>query len=108
MVNRAVVSMHVDSSNTLIIRVQDKGGGFDTSSTTERAKGTHFGLANIRERITMMGGWCREESAIGLGTTITLGFPLLSEIEADALRAARAPQQEGRESCEKIQQEGER
>jgi signal transduction histidine kinase len=94
MVNRAMVSMQVDSSNTLIILVQDKGGGFDTSSTTERAKGTHFGLANIRARITMLGGWCREESAIGFGTTITLGLPLSPEIEADSLRAARAPQQD--------------
>ena len=94
MVNRAMVSMHVDANNTLILRVQDKGGGFDTSSTTGTGKGTHFGLASIRERMTMMGGWCREESAIGFGTTITLGLPLSPEIEADSLRAARAPQQD--------------
>src|SRR6185436_18769704 len=63
MVNRAMVSMHVDANNTLILQVQDKGGGFDTSATTGTGKGTHFGLASIRERMTMMGGWCREESA---------------------------------------------
>jgi signal transduction histidine kinase len=93
-VDRAMVSMHVDSSQILIIRVQDKGGGFDTSSITGTKKGTHFGLANVRERITMMGGWCRVESAIGFGTTITLGFPLSPEMEADSLRAACAPQQD--------------
>jgi len=94
MVNRAKVSMHVDSSNTLIIQVQDKGGGYDTSSPTGTGKGTHFGLANIRERLTMMGGWCREESAIGFGTTIMLGFPLDRPSGAAVLRAASAPQQD--------------
>jgi signal transduction histidine kinase len=94
MVNRAMVSMHVDANNTLILQVQDKGGGFDTSATTGTGKGTHFGLASIRERMTMMGGWCREESAIGFGTTITLGLPLSPEVEADSLRAARAPEQD--------------
>lgn len=94
MVSRARVSMQVDSSNTLLILVQDKGRGYDTSSTTGTGKGTHFGLASIRERITIIGGWCREESAIGFGTTITLGFPLSPEVGADSLRVASTHQQD--------------
>lgn len=75
-VNRARVSIGVDSSHTLVMEVQDEGRGYETSSDTHRGRGVHFGLGHIRERMTVMGGWCRQESAIGRGTTITLGLPL--------------------------------
>jgi signal transduction histidine kinase len=94
MVDRAKVSIGVDSSNTLVIGVQDKGRGFDTSSATRKDTSVHFGLANFRERITVMGGWCQEESAIGHGTTITLGLPLQLQSGSDALRAASAYQRD--------------
>jgi hypothetical protein len=59
------------------------------------------GQANrSEERFKEAGSGCRgpallsDESAIGFGTTITLGLPLSPEVEAGSLRAARAPQQD--------------
>jgi signal transduction histidine kinase len=93
MVDQARLSMSIDSNNTLVIRVQDGGRGFDTSSPPRTDAVVHFGLANMRERMTMMGGWYQEESAIGRGTTITLGLPLHLESRADSLRAPSTHQQ---------------
>src|SRR5262249_53314507 len=76
MVDRARVSMSVDSRNTLVIGVQDEGRGFETASATHNGTSVHFGLRYIREQMTMMGGWCHVDSIIGRGTTITLGLPL--------------------------------
>lgn len=92
-VDRARVSMSVDSSDTLVIRVQDGGRGFDPSSTTRTGAVMHFGLTSVRERMTMMEGWYQEESAIGRGTTITLGLPLDQKSGTNSLRAASAHQQ---------------
>jgi signal transduction histidine kinase len=93
MVDQARLSMSIDSNNTLVIRVQDGGRGFDTSSPPRTDAVVHFGLANMRERMTMMGGWYQGESAIGRGTTITLGLPLHLESRADSLRAPSTHQQ---------------
>jgi signal transduction histidine kinase len=89
MVDRARVSMSVDSSNTLVIGVQDEGGGFDTSAATHKDTSVHFGLRFIRERLTIMGGRCQVDSLIGRGTTVTLSLPLDRPSSSDALRAAR-------------------
>lgn len=75
-VDRATVSIHVDSSNTLVMKVQDGGRGFDTASAIGNGASAHFGLRHIRERITMMGGGYQADSTIGHGTTITLSLPL--------------------------------
>ena len=92
-VDRARVSIGVESNQTLVIRVEDKGRGFDTSLVpTTTGRGVHFGLGHIRDRMTMMGGWYQEESVIGGGTTITLGLPL--QREAESLRAASAYQRD--------------
>src|SRR5262245_9446033 len=93
MVDRARVSMSVDSSKTLVIKVQDEGQGFETASTPRRDTNGHFGLRHMRERMTMLGGRCQVDSIIGRGTTITLSLPLDWQSGADVLRAARAPQQ---------------
>ena len=93
MIDQAKVSMSVDSSKILVIEVQDDGHGFDTSATTRTGADGHFGLAHIRERMTMLGGWCQVDSIIGRGTAITLGLPLDRQSSVDTLRAARAPQQ---------------
>ena len=76
MVDQARVSMSVDASKTLVIEVQDQGQGFDPCAATRKGADGHFGLAHIRERMTMLGGWCQVDSVIGQGTTITLGLPL--------------------------------
>jgi signal transduction histidine kinase len=89
-VDRASVSICVDPSHTLVIRVQDEGRGFDTSSATPTDGGVHFGLGHISERMIVMGGLYRAESTIGHGTTITLSLPL--RMATESLRAASAHQ----------------
>lgn len=55
------------------IQIQDDGSGFDPSKPME---GTHVGLRNIRERLTMISGGDLEiQSAPGKGTTVTLFIP---------------------------------
>jgi signal transduction histidine kinase len=94
-VDRATVTLTVDSDNTLLVRVQDAGRGFDVSSVKPNGAGDHFGLASIQEQMAAMGGWLHEESAIGRGTTTTLGLPLMplwvvrSESAASSLRQDR-------------------
>ena len=94
-VDRATVTLTVDSDNTILVRVQDAGRGFDVSSVKPNGADDHFGLASIREQMAAMGGWLHEESAIGRGTTTTLGLPLLplgvvrSERAASSLRQDR-------------------
>jgi signal transduction histidine kinase len=94
MVNRARVSMSVDSSNTLVIVVQDEGRGFDTSAATHIDTNGHVGLRHIRERTMMMGGKCQVDSIIGRSTTVTLSLPLDQPSSTAVLRAASAPQQD--------------
>ncbi len=64
------------NAERLRIKVADNGCGFDvgildsTSSNTNR-----FGLFNIRERLSYLGGEARIESKIGSGTTVILNLP---------------------------------
>src|SRR5206468_5624395 len=90
MVDRARVSMNVDSSNSLVIGVQDRGQGFETASATHNGTKVHFGLRHMRERMTMMGGRCQIDSIIGRGTTVTLSLPLDRPSGGAVLRAASA------------------
>jgi signal transduction histidine kinase len=93
-VDRANVSIHVDSSHTLVIRVQDGGRGFDTALATHNGTSAHFGLKHIRERMTVMGGGYHLDSTIGRGTTISLSLPLDLQSGSGYLRAASAHQQD--------------
>jgi PAS domain S-box-containing protein len=57
--------------------VQDDGNGFDPKRPAppgERTGG--FGLFNIRERLTRLGGAMNIDSEIGVGTTVTVTAPL--------------------------------
>jgi len=54
------------------LSVCDDGRGFDLASP---AVPGHLGLATMRERATMAGGWCRFESAPGAGATVTAWVP---------------------------------
>lgn len=88
-VNRAMVSFLVDSDQRLRVTVRDEGRGYDVPSAPPDGNGSHFGLSSIRERMAAMGGWLEEESAVGRGTTMTLG--LLLEPLPDAVQAASSP-----------------
>jgi len=59
-----VVSVH---AGRVRLVVEDDGRGFDPSAPTSR-----FGLAGIRERVEMLGGTLRIESAPGTGTAVVV------------------------------------
>jgi signal transduction histidine kinase len=47
--------------------VEDDGRGFDTTAETDR-----LGIAGIAERVELVGGRLRVESAIGAGTQVVV------------------------------------
>ena len=61
------------SGKRLLVRVEDDGDGFDTAE----AHGT--GLANLRDRVTAVGGAFRVETSRGSGTTVLAEFPIAGE-----------------------------
>ena len=86
-VERAFLSLDVQSE-CLCITVQDFGQGFDPMTGRSSRPGQHFGLQNVRERITTIGGTFALESAVGKGTSIALTVPFETVSEAVVLRAA--------------------
>jgi signal transduction histidine kinase len=93
--DQATISLMVDANQTLLVVVDDRGRGYDRSEVKLSNVGSNFGLASVRERMSALGGWCREESAVGLGTTITLGLPLQCDAQVGSLRAASSRPQDG-------------
>jgi PAS domain S-box-containing protein len=69
------VSVHL-GSDTERVRgsVADNGAGFDVERASHDRM--HLGLASMRERAALFGGWCRIESSPGAGTTVRFDLPL--------------------------------
>lgn len=65
------------TGDSMRVIVSDNGIGFDVTLITHGKRG--FGLFTIRERMKRLGGHCDIESKPGLGTKITLDFPLKQE-----------------------------
>lgn len=77
------VTISVMSSNdTLEVSVADDGIGFDPAWPRRG-----FGLRGIEERVKELRGFMRIKSAVGKGTTLTIGLPLQT-VEAPLARAA--------------------
>jgi signal transduction histidine kinase len=82
------------AGNDIQIRVEDDGSGFDPAAavSTTRGEGTGgFGLFNVRERITRLGGRVRIDSQPAEGTRVTLVVPLASVPLAAHSAAAAGP-----------------
>jgi len=60
----------VENGETLQVRIEDDGRGFDPNAPTEG-----FGLLGMRERATLAGGELELRSAPGTGTTIVATIP---------------------------------
>jgi len=61
---------------SVVATVEDDGSGFDASEALGAAREQHtLGLASIKERIEMLGGSLRIESAIGRGTRVRVQVP---------------------------------
>jgi PAS domain S-box-containing protein len=59
----------------VLVRVQDDGRGFPVEEATRPRPG-HLGLAAMRERAEMAGGWLQVESAPGAGAAVEYWIPL--------------------------------
>jgi signal transduction histidine kinase len=63
--------------NTIHIDISDDGIGFDAARKTEPSfAGGGYGLFNIRERLTYLGGHLEISSAGGAGTRVIITAPL--------------------------------
>jgi PAS domain S-box-containing protein len=79
------------AGNDIEIRVEDDGSGFDPAAAGGGGTGG-FGLFNVRERITRLGGAVRIDSQPGEGTRVTLAVPLAAvPLAADPVAAGAAP-----------------
>ena len=81
----AKISLSIDDRDGLQIVVQDSGPGFDIAAHVVKTTGRHFGISSIRERMEAMGGWLEMESTLNRGTTVTLGLPLTTESQTEAM-----------------------
>lgn len=57
----------------VVLEVKDSGIGFERAG---KDKGASLGLASMRERMRLLGGELRVESAAGRGTTVMASVPL--------------------------------
>lgn len=61
----------INDGETVTVEVVDDGSGFDTAMESEG-----MGLANMRERVSVLGGTCEIRSEVGHGTTAVGSVPL--------------------------------
>ncbi len=54
------------------VSIRDDGRGFDALDPEQPG---HFGLAAMRERAELAGGWWRIQSEPGIGTTVQFWLP---------------------------------
>ena len=67
---RAMVEIS-ENQTTIELTVRDDGAGFDPARST-----AGFGLLGMRERVGLLGGTVRVQSAVGDGTRVTARFPV--------------------------------
>ncbi len=77
------ISVVIDRADAILqLTIEDNGGGFDVASQTELAgirwRG-RLGLAGMRERLSLIGGYLEIDSSIGIGTTIFVRIPIERE-----------------------------
>jgi signal transduction histidine kinase len=89
-VDRAIVALTVDADRRLVLTVEDRGRGYNPESVKASSGDGHFGLPSIRQRLDSIGGWFTEDSAIGKGTTSTLGLYLSEPALQSSSHAARS------------------
>lgn len=64
-----------EAAEGVVLTVSDDGGGFDPAEAATRGGGQHLGLLGMRERLEMIGGVLRIDSAPGRGTVIHAWIP---------------------------------
>jgi PAS domain S-box-containing protein len=80
----ATVNVLLEERNGgFLVQVVDDGIGFAQEEGTRSAP-SQLGLAALRERAEIAGGWCRIESAPGVGTTVEIWVPGPPQEEQEA------------------------
>jgi PAS domain S-box-containing protein len=64
-----------EAEGGLLVRIADDGTGFRSDRAEEHPRPGHLGLASMRERAAMAGGWCQIDSRPGRGTTVEFWLP---------------------------------
>jgi two-component system, NarL family, sensor histidine kinase DegS len=62
--------------NLAHVVVEDNGSGFNVAEVLNAAQPKGIGLGTLRERLAMLGGDFRVESAVGRGTKVTVQMPI--------------------------------
>ncbi len=79
----------------LLTQVVDEGKGFEPIALERRKAGdTSFGLFSIRERLSLIGGLMKIESAPGKGTRVELSVPCISRTRPAESAARLGPHTE--------------
>jgi signal transduction histidine kinase/CheY-like chemotaxis protein len=92
-VSTVQVSLRTRGSEVLEIAVRDQGRGFDPGLLKPAGEvGGGFGLFNIRERLTLLGGKMEIDSAPGNGTEIILTLPFDGHPAREAATLASVPE----------------
>jgi signal transduction histidine kinase len=74
-----------DVDDGVQVRVCDDGLGFDTTDHGRLdPRPGHLGIAGMRERASMAGGWWRLDSAAGQGTVVEFWLPVADDPDPDA------------------------
>jgi PAS domain S-box-containing protein len=72
--SRVRVALGVEGES-LTLRVEDDGAGFDARASADPAAGTGIGLAGMRERIELLRGRLEVNSRLGDGTRLVITIP---------------------------------
>jgi len=81
---RVDVSMSMSPQGVVIV-VEDDGEGFDTTTVESEGNDVGYGLFNVSERLSSVGGTLDVDSGPGRGSSVTLRVPLVdSDLEGSS------------------------
>ncbi|WP_124058921.1 sensor histidine kinase [Vaginisenegalia massiliensis] len=80
-----------EANATIQLKIVDNGVGFDTSQPEKLGS---YGLRNIKERVTSLGGTCKIMSIIGQGTVVDIMVPLKPIFEDENIPAKHEDEEE--------------
>jgi signal transduction histidine kinase len=81
------IELHLDyGASAFRLEVRDDGRGVDPIDAAEARDRGHFGLGNMQNRASLMGGRCEVKSRTGGGTVVSLELPLAATAAPHARR----------------------
>lgn len=71
-------------SGMACLEISDNGVGFDPNASARHLAGNGLGLAGMQERVALIGGRSRVQSAPGQGTQVLVELPLAAELHDES------------------------